>query len=129
MCSVYGAVKVSQKYFAIKLMALFLFVIVLAELFKEADAFSEFSYFYFFLMLSCLPLVLGQEAGRLRLAGSERSSSTFWRGIGKWREYKRVSGIPLQHIGRSPGNRIQHFVLLFNWMLASGHHSDYDART
>jgi hypothetical protein len=55
MCSVYGAVKVSQKYFAIKLMALFLFVIVLAELFKEADAFSEVSYFYFFQELSCLP--------------------------------------------------------------------------
>ena len=53
MCSVYGVVKVSQKYFAIKLMALFLFVIVLAELFKEADAFSEVSYFYFFLNLAC----------------------------------------------------------------------------
>ncbi|VVM42849.1 hypothetical protein PS684_01279 [Pseudomonas fluorescens] len=55
MCSVYGAVKVSQKYSAIKLMALFVFVIVLAELFKEADAFSEVSYFYFFQELSCLP--------------------------------------------------------------------------
>ncbi len=55
MCSVYGAVKVSQKYFAIKLMALLLFVIVFAELFKEADVFSEVSYFYFFQDLSCLP--------------------------------------------------------------------------
>lgn len=36
-------------------MALFLFVIVVAELFKEANAFSEVSYFYFFQELSCLP--------------------------------------------------------------------------
>jgi hypothetical protein len=40
-------------------MALFLFVIVLAELFKEANAFSEVSYFYFFQELSCLPLFNG----------------------------------------------------------------------
>lgn len=39
MCSISGTVKVSQKHFAIKLMALFVVAIVLVELFKETDAF------------------------------------------------------------------------------------------
>jgi hypothetical protein len=88
MCSVYGALKVSQKYFAIKLMALFLFVIVRAELFKEADAFSEVSYFYFFQELSCLPpLYWDERPARCRLAAQKRSSSGLWLGREKCGEY------------------------------------------
>lgn len=44
-------------------------------------------------------------------------------------EYKQASGKPLRHIGQSLTEPNEHFVLLFNQMLASGHHSDYDART
>ena len=73
MCSVYGVVKVSQKYFAIKLMALFLLSVVAGKLFVKFSEFSEESYFYFFQELSCLPPCNGTNAQGDTL-GSERGA-------------------------------------------------------
>lgn len=60
---------------------------------------------------------------------SGRSGPMLPEGIGLKVKYKGTSGKPLAHIGRSPTAPNEQFVLLFNQMLASGHHSDYDART
>ena len=66
------------------------------------------------------------ECGR---ACSDRSGPMVSRVSGKCRQYKSMSGNPLSYIGRSLTTPHEHFVLLFNQMLASGHHSDYDAPT
>jgi hypothetical protein len=70
-----------------------------------------------------------EGSGRCAQAGLGRSGSGVLRQQGKCGQYNSPSGIPLPHIGRSPTQPNEHFVLLFKQMLASGHHSDYDAPT
>lgn len=52
-----------------------------------------------------------------------------FRGCRKSVNIKSASGNPLSHIGKPLTRNKAHFVLLFNQMLASGHHREYDART
>jgi hypothetical protein len=58
-----------------------------------------------------------------------RSGSMVFSLLGASLIIKRSSGNPRSYIGRSPTRYIEHFVLLFNQMLASGHHREYDAPT
>ncbi|MBL0798184.1 hypothetical protein JKA62_24100 [Pseudomonas sp. B7] len=80
-----------------------------------------------FVMLS--PLTCGTSVQMFQTPRSGRSGPMLPEGIGLKVKYKGTSGKPLAHIGRSPTAPNEQFVLLFNQMLASGHHSDYDART
>ncbi|KAA0988530.1 hypothetical protein FQ192_15870 [Pseudomonas sp. ANT_J12] len=114
---------------AITLMAFFNWQLSFIKLKVCRSNFSEESYIHLFQFLSCFaptsltetPMIAGdlRERSGAGVAGQQVSRGNI----------KVISGDTLTNIGLSPTRGTELLVLLFNRMLASGHHREYDAPT